>query len=40
METTEKMLKNIHPEYEMGTIRLMVVLENPRAVFRVNEIMD
>ncbi|OUR94160.1 hypothetical protein A9Q84_17800 [Halobacteriovorax marinus] len=40
METSEKMIKALHPEYEMGTIRLLVVLENPRAVFRVNEMMD
>ena len=39
-ETAEKMVKDIHPEYEIGTIRCIIVLENPRAVFRVNEIMD
>lgn len=38
--TAETMLKKIHPQYEMGTIRLIIVLENPRAIFRVNEIMD
>lgn len=40
METAEKMIQKIHPEYKMGSIRLMIVLENPRAVFRANEIMD
>lgn len=40
LETAEGMIKKIHPEYEIGTIRLMIVLENPRAVFRTNEIMD
>lgn len=40
IETAEKLIKKIHPEYELGTIRLMIVLENPRAVFRVNEIID
>lgn len=40
METSERLLKKIHPEYESGSIRLMIVLENPRAVFRVHEIMD
>lgn len=40
METSERLIKEIHPEYHMGTIRLMIVLENPRAVFRVNEIID
>lgn len=40
LETAETLMKEIHPEYEMGTIRLMIVLENPRAVFRVHEMMD
>ncbi len=40
METAERKLKKLHPEYEMGSIRLMIVLENPRAVFRVHEMMD
>ena len=40
METAEKMIQKIHPEYKVGSIRLFIVLENPRAIFRVNEIMD
>lgn len=40
METAEGLLQKIHPEYKKGSIRLMIVLENPRAVFRVHEIMD
>ena len=40
LETAEKMIHEIHPEYIVGTIRVMIVLENPRAVFRTNEIMD
>jgi malate synthase len=40
LETAEKLIKEEHPEYEVGTIRVIIVLENPRAVFRVNEIMD
>mgnify|MGYP003665646277 CR=1 FL=1 len=40
METAEQMIKAKHPEYKLGTIRLLIVLENPRAVFRVNEMMD
>jgi allantoicase/malate synthase/CubicO group peptidase (beta-lactamase class C family) len=40
LETAEKMINKLHPEYKIGTIRLMIVLENPRAVFRTNEIMD
>ena len=40
LETAEKLIQKRHPEYKLGTIRLMIVLENPRAIFRVNEIMD
>ena len=40
IEKAEELIQKIHPEYQIGTIRLMIVLENPRAVFRVNEIMD
>jgi len=40
MKTAEEMIAALHPEYEVGTIRLFIVLENPRAIFRVNEIMD
>ncbi len=40
VEAAERRLKAIHPEYEMGTVRLFIVLENPRAIFRTNEIMD
>lgn len=40
IENAEKFIKKLHPEYVLGSIRLMIVLENPRAVFRVNEIMD
>lgn len=38
--TAEEMIRKLHPEYRPGTIRLMIVLENPRAIFRVNEIID
>jgi allantoicase/malate synthase/CubicO group peptidase (beta-lactamase class C family) len=37
---TEMMLKKLHPNYQLGTIRIILVLENARAVFRVNEIVD
>ena len=40
IERAEQMIVAIHPQYRLGTIRLMVVLENPRALFRVHEIMD
>jgi allantoicase/malate synthase/CubicO group peptidase (beta-lactamase class C family) len=40
VETAEKLLQKRHPEYRLGQVRLFIVLENPRAIFRVNEIMD
>jgi malate synthase len=40
IETSEQMIQDIHPEYQLGTIRVMVVLENPRAIFRAHEMMD
>ncbi|MEA9357730.1 serine hydrolase [Bacteriovorax sp. PP10] len=40
LETAEKMIAAIHKDYVVGSIRLMIVLENPRAILRVNEIMD
>jgi allantoicase/malate synthase/CubicO group peptidase (beta-lactamase class C family)/2-oxo-4-hydroxy-4-carboxy--5-ureidoimidazoline (OHCU) decarboxylase len=40
IETAEKMIQSEHAEYKLGTVRVIIVLENPRAVFRVNEMMD
>ena len=40
IEHAEYLIKQIHPSYAIGTVRLMIVIENPRAVFRVNEIID
>jgi malate synthase len=40
MSTAESMIRKINPKYIPGTIRLMIVLENPRAVFRVHEIIQ
>lgn len=40
LEAAEKLLKKTYPSYAVGSIRLMIVLENPRAVFRTHEIMD
>tara|TARA_B100001971_G_scaffold84647_1_gene78203 strand:+ start:309581 stop:314173 length:4593 start_codon:yes stop_codon:yes gene_type:complete len=40
IETAEHMIKDMYPAYKIGTVRVVIVLENPRAVFRVNEIMD
>ena len=38
--TAEELLGRLEPEYAPGTIRLLIVLENARAVFRIHEIMD
>ena len=40
VEVAERKMKNAHPEYELGTVRLLVVFENPRAIFRIHEIAD
>ena len=40
IENAERMICARHPQYKSGTVRVMIVLENPRAVFRMNEIMD
>lgn len=40
IECTERRIKNFHPEYKLGTVRLMIVLENPRAILRTHEIID
>lgn len=37
---SEKKVKEAHPEYVLGSVRVLVVLENPRAVFRLNEMMN
>lgn len=36
----ERMIGEIHPAYKPGTVRLLIVLENPRAILRAHEIMD
>ncbi|WP_413287732.1 serine hydrolase [Bdellovibrio sp. HCB337] len=40
IETAEKMIQQKHSSYKLGTVRLLIVLENPRAVFRTNELID
>lgn len=37
VSVTERKIKALHPEYELGTVRLFVVFENPRAIFRIQE---
>ena len=36
----EQMLQALHPTYKLGSVRLMIVLENPRAILRTHEIID
>ena len=40
IDQAERLIAVKHPQYQLGTVRLMIVLENPRALFRVNEMMD
>jgi len=35
---TEQKIKHLHPEYQLGTVKLFAVFENPRAIFRIPEI--
>lgn len=36
----EELVQARHAAYRVGTLRVLVVLENPRALFRINEIVD
>lgn len=36
----EAKIKALHHEYQLGSVRLMIVLENPRAILRTHEIID
>lgn len=38
IHTCEKMLKKIYPDYVMGQVKLYIVFEGPRAIFRIREI--
>jgi malate synthase len=40
ISTAEAMVKARNPSYTLGTVRVMIVLENPRAILRTHEIMD
>jgi malate synthase len=40
ISTAENMIQALNPSYALGSVRLMIVLENPRAIVRVNEIID
>lgn len=38
IEVTEKELQELHPSYQAGQVKLFIVFENPRAIFRIQEI--
>lgn len=40
IRAAETLIKAQNSSYVLGSVRLMIVLENPRAIVRVNEIMD
>jgi allantoicase/malate synthase len=40
VEEAEALVAGAHPSYVKGSVRLLVVLENPRAILRTHEIMD
>ena len=40
IKTAEGMIQKKNPTYKLGTVRLMIVLENPRAILRAHEIID
>jgi malate synthase len=34
----EEKIKALHPEYQLGSVKLFIVFENPRSIFRIREI--
>ncbi len=40
VSVTERAIASLHPEYEVGQVRLFVVFENPRAIFRIREMAE
>ena len=38
IQAAEAQIKKLHPEYQTGSVRLFIVFENPRAIFRIREI--
>ncbi len=38
IEITERELVKLHPSYLIGSVKLFIVFENPRAIFRIQEI--
>jgi len=40
IDRAEAMIREVEPSYEPGTIKLFIVFENPRAIFRIREIAE
>jgi malate synthase len=38
--STESLVKTIHPAYVLGSVRLFIVFESPRSIFRIREMAD
>jgi malate synthase len=38
IDQAERMIQEIEPTYQLGTVKLFIVFENPRAIFRIQEI--
>ena len=38
--TAERLIKELHPEYEPGSVKLFIVFESPRSIFRIREMAD
>ena len=40
VESTEALVKAMHPDYVLGSVRLFIVFESPRSIFRIREMAD
>jgi malate synthase len=40
IDVTERRIKEINPDYILDSVRLFIVFENPRAIFRIKEIVQ
>ncbi|MAO83783.1 MAG: hypothetical protein CMH50_07860 [Myxococcales bacterium] len=38
--TAESLLKAVHPDYTLGSVKLFIVFESPRSIFRIREMAD
>jgi len=38
IETTEQLVRQLDPDADLATVRILIVFENPRAIFRIREI--